>query len=506
MSERKLGVVLSYANIGVTLIVNLLYTPIMLRLLGQGEYGVYSLALSVIGYLSLLYAGMTSLYLRYISRYRSAGDSEQEARFNGLFVVLFSTLGIVALVFGFMLSQSLELFFGALTAAEIELARVLFIIMALNMAFSMLNTVFYTIVYSREHFVVVKSIDILRAGIVPALTLPLLLMGYGSVAMSVTLLLGTLLCLVLTAYYSIRRLRVRFCFKNIPFGLLPDMFSFSIFIILQSVMDQFNWQLAKFLLGSVVDSSAIAVYTVGLQIALVFINFAAAFAGVMTPRIYQLATEGNGAELNALWRRVGRYQFYVVYFILVGFAFMGRDFLCLWAGESYGQAYYVALLLMAPVSVHLCQMLAVDILRAKNLHARWIMVHLALSVVGFALCIPLTLKYGVLGVAVGTGLTSFVGANIYDNYYYHKTAGLDVKKFFASLLQMWRGIVAVAILAAAGSLVTLTTWTQFLAMGLVFATLYAPLMYYLAMNNDERRLVKNAFRRVRNFRVKGNIS
>ena len=41
VSEKKAGVILSYTGQIVKILVNLLYTPIMLRLLGQSEYGLY---------------------------------------------------------------------------------------------------------------------------------------------------------------------------------------------------------------------------------------------------------------------------------------------------------------------------------------------------------------------------------------------------------------------------------------------------------------------------------
>lgn len=45
INQRKAGVILSYAGEIVKILVNLVYTPIMLRLLGQSEYGAPSPAL-----------------------------------------------------------------------------------------------------------------------------------------------------------------------------------------------------------------------------------------------------------------------------------------------------------------------------------------------------------------------------------------------------------------------------------------------------------------------------
>ena len=52
INQRKAGVMLSYTSEAVKILSSLLYTPIMLRLLGQSEYGLYSLVHSVVAYLS----------------------------------------------------------------------------------------------------------------------------------------------------------------------------------------------------------------------------------------------------------------------------------------------------------------------------------------------------------------------------------------------------------------------------------------------------------------------
>lgn len=48
MNQRRWGAILSYVNVIATIVVGLVYTPIMLRLLGQSEYGLYSLMGSLV--------------------------------------------------------------------------------------------------------------------------------------------------------------------------------------------------------------------------------------------------------------------------------------------------------------------------------------------------------------------------------------------------------------------------------------------------------------------------
>ena len=68
INQRKAGVVLSYTGEAVRIAVSLIYTPVMLRLLGQSEYGLYQLVYSVVSYLSLMSLGFGSSYMRFFSR------------------------------------------------------------------------------------------------------------------------------------------------------------------------------------------------------------------------------------------------------------------------------------------------------------------------------------------------------------------------------------------------------------------------------------------------------
>ena len=75
-NQLKSGVVLSYINLALSSIIPILYTPVMLQILGQSEYGLYSLANSVVGYLSLLNFGIGSTVVRYLTKCRAQGDKD----------------------------------------------------------------------------------------------------------------------------------------------------------------------------------------------------------------------------------------------------------------------------------------------------------------------------------------------------------------------------------------------------------------------------------------------
>ena len=78
LSQKKVGALLSYVSEAIRILTALIYTPIMLRLLGQSEYGLYQLVHSVVSYLSLLSLGFGSAYVRFFSRAKAKKDAYEK--------------------------------------------------------------------------------------------------------------------------------------------------------------------------------------------------------------------------------------------------------------------------------------------------------------------------------------------------------------------------------------------------------------------------------------------
>ena len=68
--QLKVGLLLNYLNLLLSSFIPLLYTPIMLRILGQEEYGLYKLSGSITSYLSLIAFGLGAAITRYLIKAR----------------------------------------------------------------------------------------------------------------------------------------------------------------------------------------------------------------------------------------------------------------------------------------------------------------------------------------------------------------------------------------------------------------------------------------------------
>ena len=111
-ANRRLGIVLQYGQMALNILINLIYTPVMLRLLGDAEYGIYNLAGSVISYLSLLSLGFGASYIRYYTKYKSQRDENGVKSLNALYLLVFSFIGIISLIAGLLISGNVSVFFN----------------------------------------------------------------------------------------------------------------------------------------------------------------------------------------------------------------------------------------------------------------------------------------------------------------------------------------------------------------------------------------------------------
>ena len=499
INQRKAGVLLSYAGELVKILVSLVYTPIMLRLLGQSEYGLYQLVYSVVSYLSLLSLGFGSSYLRFYSRYKAQNDEDGVAKLNGMFMIIFCSISVICVLCGIVMIGNIRGIFGTgLTDAEYETARILMGMLIINLAMTFPNSVFNCSITAHEKFLFQKLLILLQNIFSPFLTLPLLIMGYGSIGMvSVTTFL-TFVLLLSNMFFCFNKLHIRFMFQGIQIGLLKEMWVFTFFIFLNQIIDQVNWSVDKFLLGRFAGTTAVAVYGVGGQINTLYLQFSTSISNVFVPKVNKIVAESNDNEqLTKLFTKVGRIQFLVLGLVLSGFIFFGSPFIKMWAGKEYGASYAVAILLIAPVTVPLIQNLGIEIQRAKNMHKARSVVYLFIAIANVFISIPLIKLIGPAGAALGTAISLIAGNIIFMNWYYHARIGMNMIYFWKEIAKFIPALIApCAVGIVIMNFVNITGLVKLGVFAVVYTAVYGLSMYYLGMNEEEKQLVMGPIRKI----------
>lgn len=507
VNQLRAGAILSYISMGLGYLVSIIYTPIMLRLLGQSDYGLYNLISSVVSYLSVLSFGFGSAYIRYYSLYKVSDDKENIKKINGMFLIIFFILGLIAVMAGLILAFNTDMIFGSkLTNAELIRAKVLMIILVINLAISFPNIVFNSYLTANERFIFQNLIQMFKTVINPIVILIALFLGYGSIGMVIATTLLNIFVEFFNAIYCLKRLDMSFNFAKFDFKLMKEMTVFSLYIFINMVIDQINWNIDKFLLGRYHGTVSVAVYGISSQLNNYYIMLASAISNVFIPRVHILiASSNDNMELTKLFTKIGRIQFIILSLFSSGIVFFGRPFINMWAGSNYDGSYQIVLLLILPVTVPLIQNIGIEIQRAKNMHKFRSLVYFIIALTNFIISIPLTKLYGGVGSALGTAISLIIGNGFIMNWYYHVKVGLNIKYFWKQIINFVPALIAPVIFGILViNLFDLYNIFIFLSCGIIYVLIFFISMWFFGMNDYEKELIAKPIRNLLNLKVKNN--
>lgn len=491
-NEIKTGVLLSYLNLLIGNLIPFIYTPIMLRMLGQAEYGIYGIAQSVMGYIGLLNFGIGGSIVRYLSKYRAEGDLDGERQIFGLFIKIYSVIGAAILLVGTFCSFHLGSYGRSLTADELVLLERLVRLMTLNTAIFMPFNVFSSMIVAHEKYILSKTISLITSILAPCLNLALLFLGFGSVGLVLASTTLNLLSYTIYTIYVIRKLHLRPSFRPLGGGLLQEIIHFSLFVFLANIVDILFWSTDKLIIGWAIGSVATAVYNIGATFNGYITSLSTAISSVLMPKITLMTVKDTPpSEFTALFIKVGRLQFLLSSFIVSAFVAFGRQFISLWAGSGYAEAYYVALLVMIPVTVPLIQNTGLNILYAMNKHQFRSVVYLCIAVLNAVLTFWWVEKYGIIGAAMATCIAYVIGNILIINWYYYKKIGIDIPLFWKNILRM---SPTMFLLGTVGwftlDWLGIHSWLNFFVLAAVYTVIYWTFAYLFMMNDYERALIK----------------
>lgn len=502
-SQLKKGILLSYVVIGLNTIVGLSYTPYMLRMLGKNEYGLYSLVISVIGYLTILDLGFGNAIVRYTAKYRAEGKLKEQYSMFGMFLLMYSGIGVVALLIGLFFYFNVSYLFGnTMTEVELTKAGIMVLIMVFNLAISFPFSIFGSIITAYEKFVFQKSIQILRIVLNTLIMVLILEMGYRAIGMVVVVSVFNVLTLFINYIYCKFKLHIKIVFKKIELVFFKEIAIYSFYIFLGVIMDKIYWSSGQFILGAVIGTAAIAVFAVAIQLQGLYMSFSQAVTGVFLPKITGMVVEKNSeTAVSEVFIKTGRIQFIVMSFILTGFILFGKNFVILWAGKGYEKAYYMALLFFIPLTVPLIQNLGIAILQARNQMKFRSIMYFLISILSIVLQIPLAKKFGGIGIAIAISISIFLGQIIVMNIYYHIKQKINILKFWSEIFKMAIAPILVgALIYYLKTLFPINTLLEFLIGILFFAFLYIPCFWFFSMNKYEKNIIIQPLKRILKLR------
>lgn len=499
MNQLKAGAVLNYVIILLNTLVGLLYTPYMLRMLGQSEYGLYSLVASVISYLTILDLGFGNAIVRYTAKFRTEGKQTEQYEMFGMFFLLYIAIGLLVLLLGSLLYFNVNVIFDkTMTIAEIEKAQVMLLLLVFNLAFTFPMSIWGSIITAYERFVFPRILNIIRIVLNTVVMICLLYMGYKALALVVVQTIFNVLTLILNYIYCKKELSIKIYFRNFRWEFLKEVAIYSFWIFLNAIMDRIYWSTGQFVLGATVGTAAVAVFAVAIQLEHMYMMFSSSISSVFLPKVTGMVTTSNDRKtISDLFIRTGRIQFIVMALILSGFIVFGKQFILLWAGPGYEDAYIITLLFFVALFIPLIQNLGITILQARNQMKFRSLLYIGIAVLALIFQVVLAKKYEGIGCAFAVAGALLLGQGLIMNIYYQKRQGIDIVAFWKEIIRM--SIIPALITCLFFYIVSsfnMNSWFNWMLGVGMFSVIYIPLFYIFSMNRYEKELSLSPIRKI----------
>lgn len=500
MSERKKGAILSYIQVVLSVAVSVIYVPVLLRYLGQSEYGLYQIVGSFFSYISVFESCMSTGVLRNYCNALGSQDKEAADVTLSMAKVIYRAMAVLMALVGVIVIFTFRRFYeSSFSASELKESSAILLLLFANMMVTLLGSVYLTILTGHEKFTFLKVLSIIIQIAQPFFVILCVRKIPYAITVSTVIVVLNVLTVLMRYLYVTRKLKIRIVKEERNGKVIKEIVELSATILLGCIADQIFWKTDQVILGKLFSTAVVAVYSVGAQIYMMYMQFGTQIASVFYPKVSILYQEENGNQkVSDLFVRVGRVTFMIIMLILSGFIVFGKEFLLIWVGEGYTEAYYVAIVVMIPFSVDLAQNLALAILQVKKQYSFRAKIYLLSALINVVTTVIFASYFGIVGAAISTGLSMFITSGLIMNWYYLKKANLDIVKFWKETFKIIT--VSMVMMTLVLLIKQFMSWNSvgLLQLGIeiiLFALIYVSAIYKFIMTSEEKKQMLMFIRR-----------
>lgn len=489
-SQVRTSALISYSTVVFNAIAGLVYTPWMVASIGKADYGLYTLAISLIS-LFLLDFGVGAAVSKFLSEYYAKNEPDRANNFLGVVYKLYLAIAAVIAVALIVVYFFLGSIYAQLGPAQLSTFRVLYVVAA---TYSVLAFPFLPldgILLSNERLVALRLCALLQKVVTVVLIVCALLLGQGVFGLVTVNAVASLLFVLIRLVIVRRSTSARVNFAHKDRELTKRIVGLSGWITVTQIAQRFSFNIAPSILAIVAGAPDIAVFGLANALESYVYSVSEALNGLFLPRVSRIvAAEDSADGILDLMVTVGRIQTYIVGLIVIGFACVGRDFVIAWMGDSFMPVYLGTLVLILPSLIELPQQIAATTVLATDNVKSQAGVHVVSAVFNVLLAFMLGARFGAVGVCVAIALAYFV-RTLGMNVVYHKKLGIDVFAFFRRTFGSWLAPAAISLAAGLviDRFIPIGGWLGVGIDSLLVLVVYSVSMFVLGFNEYEKNLV-----------------
>lgn len=486
--QVKFGALLSYVLMILNMVYGLWLTPFLIGRLGADEYGLYKLVGSLSSALLVLNLGIGDTVQRYVSLYRARNEDEKTPNLMAMCLIISVLLNVLIIIVGLVIVIIFPtVYSNTLSVSQLSKARVLLIILIINLTVTVIENLFSGLLMGYNNFVfhnVMKIIVIIIRAISIYTTINF---GGDSISLaSISLATGIFLLIAEYVYVKIR-IRIKIRLEKWDKSLFKEASKYTLLMFLTALASQAFTNVDNIVIGAFLGTAVVSIYSVGQYFFNLFQQLSCGVSGVMLPTITNvLHKEGGIKEAERVVIKAGRVQFMLLGAALAGIICIGKEFIFLWLGEGFDDVYILTLILVTPTLFELCTNVCLSILRAQNKITFRTYVNFISAVLNAILTVILVKYWSYIGAAVATAISYIVCSLIATNLYYIKVIKLDMLNIYKGIIsRIWLSILVPSIILLIVKRFLDVSWMTFILEVLIFCIIYFVMLIKYGLDNDE---------------------
>lgn len=383
--------------------------PLLVRALGDGRYGLWSLVESVLAYLTLMDFGIGAAVLRYVARFDECRDQHGLNRVFSTSLCLFAGAGLLA----WSIAAFLALAFACPLGVPAEMAgdvRWLLLLLGANLALGLPLGIFSTVLAGLGRYPLLNSVRTVTLIARMGLFLTVIHFGYGLAGLALASLAMSLVEHVVLVTAAFHRLpTLRFSLACCDRETFRQVGGYSVNAFLAMIAGRVSYQTDAIVIGAFLFPGAITHFAIAARLVEYTKSSVRSLTSTLTPTFSALDARGDHAAIRRIFVDSTRYVLWCVLPLQLGFWLLGREFLSIWMGPTYAELSYATLVILSlPLALAMSQSVASRILYGIgriNWFSRAVLLEAAANLV---LSLVLVVPMGIEGVAWGTAIPSLV--------------------------------------------------------------------------------------------------
>ncbi len=487
--QIKRGAVISYVALLVNIAFTLFYYPWMVQKIGQANYGLYNLAISLIS-LFIFDFGLSTAVSRFIAKYVAENKQTDADEFIGAAYKIYFAIDLILTIILIVLYFFLDRIYSGLTSDELAVFRNLYIIVAGFIIVTYPTTPLNGIIAAYERFAPLKTCELVNRVLSAVLVVIALLLNAGVEALVFTYAFAGITVIIIKIVIVIRQTPLRINFRTVHKGIFWNIWSFSFWTLISALAGRLMTNAIPSILAMTSGSTAVALYSPAIAIESYYYGIANAINGLFLSMVSRIIADKRDDELLCLMIKVGRYQVAVLGLLLAGLFCVGDDFIVNWMGESFRLSYYCIILLCVPSFFIFTQQIGDMAIIAKGVVKEQALVYAVATAIGLGFSFFLSKQFGAIGGAAAVCLTGALKI-IGFNWIYHRKIGIDLKQFYKKCY----GRMSIPILATcvAGKVFSCAIGNRgilwLIVKIAVISVMYIVILWLFALNDEEKNRV-----------------